>query len=122
MATGDIFYVRVAFSDGSGSKRRYTVEIAQQRVSVVLLDAITSKYNQKSDFIKLQYYPIIDWREAGLKKPSYIDIMSYFPANPATIQANQTGQLTERDLSELTKFIQSYDQRLQDFKQSQKPK
>lgn len=35
---------------------------------------ITSKFANKSSTIKKQYYEIKDWKEAGLKKPSWIDI------------------------------------------------
>lgn len=35
---------------------------------------ITSEYENKSRKVKKNYYPIINWKEAGLKSKSWIDI------------------------------------------------
>lgn len=119
MATGDIYRIFVAFSnnkkdhknncDGKG-KVRYTVEIGQLSLGVVLLDSITSQYHNKSDYIKRQYYPIKDWLQAGLSKPSYIDIKSTRQYNFAEIlkYGTHTGQLTLRDVQDLAEFIRSF--------------
>ena len=118
MAVGDIYRIFVRFgSDTFEGKERYTVEIGKINLIVVLLDSITSQYKHKSDYIKLQYYPIRDWRQAGLKKPSYIDIRSTmsFDFHEILKSGKHIGKLSTTDVEELTKFIQNYKERLQAY-------
>ncbi|MDR0299705.1 MAG: hypothetical protein LBI13_06440 [Streptococcaceae bacterium] len=118
MAAGDIYYLSIAFEQKDGAKMRYTVEIGQVQLGLILLESITSQYAKKSDFIKAQYYPIKDWCDAGLKKPSYIDIGSrHLLKLQEMIQNSQyTGQLSLQDLEDLALFIKSYKERLQKLK------
>lgn len=123
MATGDIYKIFVAFDKDSNAlagKQRYSVEVGQVQLGVILMDSITSQYQHKSDFIKLQYYPIKDWLQAGLTKPSFIDIKSTHQYNMLEIMQNATytGQLTMRDIEDLAEFIRSYQQRLTQLNQS----
>lgn len=116
MAVGDIYQIFVKFgSDALEGKERYTVEIGKVNLTVVLLDSITSQYKDKSDYIKLQYYPIRDWRQAGLQKSSYIDIRSTmsFDFREILRSGKHIGQLSNADVIELTKFIQNYKERLE---------
>ena len=116
MAVGDIYRIFVRFgSDILEGKERYTVEIGKTNLTVVLLDSITSQYKDKSDYIKLQYYPIRDWRQAGLKKSSYIDIRSTmsFDFREILKSGKLIGKLSTTDVKELTKFIQNYKERLE---------
>ena len=118
MAVGDIYRIFVRFdSDTFEGKERYAVEIGKINLIVVLLDSITSQYKHKSDYIKLQYYPIRDWRQAGLKKPSYIDIRSTmsFDFDEILKSGKHIGKLSTTDVEELTKFIQNYKERLQAY-------
>lgn len=114
MTVGDIYKIFVAFDQSIEGKERYTVEIGQVQLGVILMDAITSQYQQKSDFIKLQYYPIKDWLQAGLTKPSYIDIQStrQYDMLEIMLHGKHTGQLTSQDIADLAEFIRSYKQRL----------
>lgn len=118
MAVGDIYRLFVAFENQTKGKERYSVEIGQMRLGVVILDSITSQYQNKSDFIKLQYYPIKDWQQAGLKKPSYIDIKSSQTYTFSEIMkcAKYTGQLSLQDIQDLAVFIQNYKIRLKNQK------
>jgi hypothetical protein len=116
MAVGDIYRIFVKFdSDPLEGKERYTVEIGKINLTVVLLDSITSQYKDKSDYIKLQYYPIRDWVQAGLKKPSYIDIRSTmsFDFREILKSGKHTGKLSTTDIDQLTKFIKNYKERLE---------
>ena len=118
MAVGDIYRIFVRFdSDTFEVKERYAVEIGKINLIVVLLDSITSQYKHKSDYIKLQYYPIRDWRQAGLKKPSYIDIRSTmsFDFDEILKSGKHIGKLSTTDVEELTKFIQNYKERLEAY-------
>jgi hypothetical protein len=121
MAVGDIYRMFVKFgTDTHDGKERYTVEIGKTNLTVVLLDSITSQYENKSDFIKLQYYPIRDWKQAGLKKSSYIDIGSTMRLDFREVLkgAKHIGQLSNTDISELAEFIRSYKERLQAYHKS----
>ena len=116
MAVGDIYRIFVRFgSDTLEGKEPYTVEIGKTNLTVVLLDSITSQYKDESDYIKLQYYPIRDWRQAGLKKSSYIDIRSTmsFDFREILRSGKHIGKLSNTDVIELTKFIQNYKERLE---------
>ena len=116
MAVGDIYRIFVKFgSDTLEGKERYTVEIGKVNLTVVLLDSMISQYKDKSDYIKLQYYPIRDWRQAGLQKSSYIDIHSTmsFDFREILRSGKYIGQLSHTDVIELTKFIQNYKERLE---------
>ncbi|MFJ0285863.1 hypothetical protein Q4100_06190 [Acinetobacter baumannii] len=122
MAVGDIYRIFVKFgSDTLEGKERYTVEIGKTNLTVVLLDSITSQYENKSDFIKLQYYPIRDWRQAGLKKSSYIDIRSTmsFDFREVLSSGKYVGKLSDTDVVELAKFIKNYKERLAAFHKNQ---
>lgn len=70
----------------------------------------------------MQYYPIQDWLQAGLKKPSYIDINSTQEFDMLTIMqiGKFIGQLTMRDMQDLATFIHSYKIRLQAYKAEEK--
>lgn len=111
MAVGDIYRIFVRFgSDIPEGKEHYTVEIGKTNLTIVLLDSITSQYKDKADYIKLQYYPIRDWKQAGLKKASYIDIRSTmsFDFREILKSGEHIGKLSNTDVEELTKFIQNY--------------
>lgn len=116
MAVGDIYRIFVAFEGTQQGKERYTVEVGQMKLGLVVLDSITSKYTNKSEFIKKQYYPIKDWQQAGLQKPSYIDIKSShtYDLNEVIKHGKFTGQLTLRDIQDLAEFIKTYKQRLKE--------
>ena len=118
MAVGDIYQIFVRFdSDPLQGKERYTVEIGKTNLTVVLLDSITSQYKHESDFIKLQYYPIRDWRHAGLKKASFIDIRSTmsFDFREILKVGKYIGQLSSTDIEELAMFIKTYKNRLEAY-------
>lgn len=55
MAVGDIYKIFVAFDNQTHTegKERYTVEIGQVQLGVILMDSITSQYQHKSDYIRL---------------------------------------------------------------------
>lgn len=118
MAVGDIYRIFVSYQNGEGGKERYTVEIGRNQENLVILDSITSQYQQKSECIKTQYYPIKDWLQAGLKKPSYVDIKSsqLYELQSLMQHGKYTGRLSMRDVEDLAQFIKSYRLRLQQLK------
>lgn len=122
MAFGDIYRLFVKFQGNPGGKERFAVEIDNVEFEVVILDTITSQFAGKSEYIQLQYYPIKNWREAGLKQPSYIDIKS--PQEYSFLEMIQnskyTGSLTIEDIRGLEEFVASYPVRLQNYKRQKK--
>jgi hypothetical protein len=85
--------------------------------SITVSKTITKQYESKPDEIKLQYYPIIDWSEAGLDHPSYVDILTNWRYSRDRFRDNQkVGKLTQRDIDGLTEFIDTYDDRLKKWK------
>lgn len=125
MATGDIYHIFVKFkADTNDGKERFTVEIGKSNLFIIVLNSITSQYQEKSDYIKLQYYPIRDWQLAGLKKASYIDIGSIMEVNFQNIMqiGKHIGTLSQRDIEELAEFIRTYKERLQAYNKANSPK
>lgn len=73
----EIYIADVPFDEGYGSKIRPALVIEVGQNGVVVLK-VTSQYRQKSAQIKQLYYPIQEWQEAGLKKPSYVDTHKFY--------------------------------------------
>ena len=120
MAAGDVYKIYVAFDKNSNDgKERYVVQIGQTQILVgVSMSSITSQYEQKSEFIKAQYYEIQDWQQAGLKKKSYVDIRSKTTYTVVEVMqlGKCVGQLTAKDMLGLMDFIKSYKPRIQALK------
>ena len=119
---GDIVAVKVFFSllNTGKSKRRPVLVIGHGDGTLTFL-ALTSKFEEKSPMIKLQYYAVVDWRTAGLNKPTFIDVLSARKVRIELLdQVVPIGQLTNRDTNNLTAFIKSYQQRLSNFELSRK--
>lgn len=113
MAVGDIYKIFVSYN--GGGKELFAVEIGRVDLMMVLMDSITSKYDEKSDHIKKKYYPIKNYLEAGLKKPSFVDIKSTkkYKALEVLKEGEYIGKLTMEDLEALALFIKSYKKRVQ---------
>lgn len=75
MKSQDIAISFVQFTNSNNGKIRPLLLI-QVKGEQVLAYKITSKYKNKSDKVKEKYYPIQNWKEAGLLKASYIDTYS----------------------------------------------
>jgi len=67
---------------------------------------ITTQYENKSTTIKNQYFKITDWQQAGLNKPSYIDIGTLLKL-PLSVTKNKSpiGKLTQADKKRLLEFL-----------------
>ncbi|WP_325176128.1 hypothetical protein [Streptococcus sp. 121] len=68
---------RIQDSDGTGSKIRPAV-VVKFNDEAIQTYRITSKFESKSEIIKSQYLEIIDWYQAGLHNPSYIDMIQIY--------------------------------------------
>jgi hypothetical protein len=111
MNKNDLVTVYISFTNGSGGKRR-PVLVLKDGLNELLLYKITSKYANKSERIRQQYYPIQDWKEAGCKKPSYIDIGSLASLDKKYFgKIVFIGALSVRDIRGLNQFIIQYNSR-----------
>ena len=78
MAQGIIkykYFIKIAWisfrNKNGGKSRPVLVHFSNQYVNIW---KITSKYLNKSKYIKQQYFPIFKWHPYGLNKTSYVDI------------------------------------------------
>ncbi|RND65061.1 hypothetical protein FAM18123_00268 [Lacticaseibacillus paracasei] len=92
MRTNDLVSLYVSFVETNGGKSR---PVLIRKVSEQTIEAfkITSKYQNKSAYIKQQYYPIKDWQAAGLKKPSWVDLGNICRFPKAGLNFKEIGHL-----------------------------
>lgn len=108
MKANDVAIAYVTYVEGKGGKKR-PVYVIQNRNEVVSFFSITSKYQNKSDKIKELYFEIMDWKEAGLTKPSWIDTgrVREIAVDNQEVRMKKVGELTMTDLERLrTKLIE----------------
>lgn len=114
---GDIVAVKVFFSflNEGKSKRRPVLVIGHEDGTLTFL-ALTSKFEEKSPMIKLQYYALVDWKTVGLNKSTFVDVLSARKVRIELLdQIVPIGQLTNRDKENLVAFIKTYQMRLSNF-------
>lgn len=90
----------------SGGKRRLVLVIYDEQKQVFCYK-ITSKYKNRSDRIKRNYYKISKWRHAGLFKQSYVDIGQLVSLDKEKVEFKFIGKLELTDVSDLSKFIRN---------------
>ena len=99
-----IFDIYIAYvSWGDGGKRR-PVLILEEKPDRVTAFNITTRYEDKSETIRAKYFPINDWKQAGLDRQSYIDTNSTVTLPPTAIE-NPIGRLTPADETRLIGFM-----------------
>lgn len=108
ISANDVISIYITFEDSNlGKKRSVLVLEADQNTFSIL--RLTSQYENKSPRIKQQYYPIKDWRQIGLRKPSYVDIGSVIQIDRKTQKRfYKIGSLTTNDIEGLNHFITDY--------------
>ncbi|GGI63531.1 type II toxin-antitoxin system PemK/MazF family toxin [Limosilactobacillus caviae] len=103
----DIYIADVPFDEENGSKVRPALVLRVQNGWVNVFK-VTSQYQKKSAKIRQLYYPICEWKQAGLKKKSYVDIhRTYSLPEKFIFSRRPIGKLTELDRIKLFEFIQS---------------
>ena len=116
MNTSDIGFCYVSFKGVEGGKRR-PVFILGITDSEVTFFSVSSKYESKSDFIKAQYFEIVDWQGVGLPKASWIDIGSKRTMDLEDVNFNLVGTLPPGEVNNLADFIESYPARITALRQ-----
>ncbi|WCG35989.1 toxin-antitoxin system, toxin component, MazF family protein [Companilactobacillus farciminis] len=106
--SNDILIFFVAFVDTKGGKKR-PILVTKVNQNDIVFFSMTSKYSNKSKTIQKQYYPIINWKESGLNKPTFIDIGNIRKTQiDDTIKLEKIGSLTIQDKIQLAAFIAEY--------------
>ncbi|MDF7638019.1 hypothetical protein PT285_01015 [Lactobacillus sp. ESL0791] len=103
MKTNDVITLYVGYIEGKGGKRRPVIvrKISNQGLMAF---KVTTKYANKSEYIKQQYYSVHDWAEAGLKQQSWIDIGNIYEFKNKNLQVKKIGHLTAKDQIGLARF------------------
>ncbi|MDR1735513.1 MAG: hypothetical protein LBR85_01405 [Oscillospiraceae bacterium] len=103
MNTFDIFIAYIAWK-GNGKTR--PVLVLEQQGDVIYVFTITTQYENKSEYVRARYFKIIDWQQAGLNSPSYIDTNTIRDLPYAAINGRMPiGKLTAADEQRLIEFI-----------------
>ncbi|HFI0638297.1 TPA: hypothetical protein ACGO3K_000360 [Streptococcus suis] len=100
----DVLVSYVEYADGTGGKTRPMI-ITSINGDTIVVRRITSKFFNKSDHIKQKYYEIKDWKRAGLKMPSWVDIKPPMRVNKNQFVIRVIGKFTKRDIDGLSKFL-----------------
>jgi hypothetical protein len=103
MSPFDIYIFDVSWRDGS--KRRPVLVYALDN-EIVRIYPITSQYESKSEAVRAKYFKIIDWRQSGLDKQSYVDTGTRFKQQLSVFRnMAPIGQLTDEDKLRLIEFL-----------------
>lgn len=94
----------IDYADGTGSKIRPAV-VVKFNNEVIRTYRLTTKYKNKSDYIKSQYLEVIDWAKANLKRRSWIDTIQYYDLENKGFNIKIIGKLSDRDIERLKDFL-----------------
>jgi hypothetical protein len=103
MRINDLISLYVSFVETNGGKPR---PVLIRKVSEQTVEAfkITSKNQNKSAYIKQQYYPIKDWQATGLRKPSWVDLGNLYRFPKAGLNFKEIGHLSKLDQNKISDF------------------
>ena len=99
----DIFIAHVSW--GSGGKKRPVLILEQMRNCITVFN-ITTKYENKSEYIRSRYFKIDNWQQAGLENQSYIDTNDTVTLPLSSVDVEHPmGTLTESDAQKFIAFL-----------------
>jgi len=99
------FEIYIAYiSWGNDGKNRPVLTYVSQGDSVKAYP-ITTKYENKSDAVKANYFKINDLKAAGLDKQSYIDSATRLNL-PVSALSAPIGKLTDTDKERFVEFLE----------------
>lgn len=103
MKTNDLITLYVSFVQTKGGKSRPVLirKVASQTVEAF---KITSKYQNKSAYIKQQYYLIKNWQSAGLNRPSWVDLGKLYQFPKTGLKFKEIGHLSRLDQIKIADF------------------
>ena len=97
----NLYTLHIAYvSWGDDGKRRPVLVLSYDQKEAAVFQ-VTSQYDHKSVVVQSQYVVIDDWAQAGLNKPSYIDIGRIIDLPITAVQPTPIGKLSANDLNKL---------------------
>ena len=101
----EIIIAKIPFQEREQGKWRpaFVLKFEDEVVKVL---KITTKFQNKSDYIKQFYFEIRDWLEAGLHEPSWIDTVRAIPIEIEGLKVRFVGYLSKEDEQRLLHFIE----------------
>ncbi|WP_334333464.1 toxin-antitoxin system, toxin component, MazF family protein [Companilactobacillus sp. HBUAS59544] len=104
----DILILYVSFINSIGGKKRPVLVLGSDKTSLSFF-SLTSRYENKSERIKKQYYKIKNWKTAGLVKQTYIDVGKVREIHLDTdVGFYRIGQLDLEDINGLNDFLEKF--------------
>ncbi|CUW11387.1 type II toxin-antitoxin system PemK/MazF family toxin [Leuconostoc gasicomitatum] len=100
----NLYWAYVSFTEVNGGKKRPVLYLRQDDKNYVVF-RLTSKYENKSEFIKQKYVEIVNWQQAGLSKPSWVDTVQVYTLPVNTTKLSYIGQLSSADIQRLINNI-----------------
>ena len=88
--------IHIAYIQVEDGKYRPVVILFEEETTVTVFK-ITSQYEGKSDAIRSKYLAVTDWKESGLIKPSYIDMVKAYEIPLTSVRRTSIGTLSIKD-------------------------
>jgi len=99
----DIYITYITW--GVNGKNRPVLVVITNNDSVDVYK-ITTKYDDKSESIRSQYFKINDWTQSGLEMQSYVDTGTLISLSKETFKSkSKIGELTINDKIRLLEFF-----------------
>jgi hypothetical protein len=104
----DIFMISFNYEDGTGEKIRPVVIFDEGETEKTL--EIVGVYSYRKWFKQDdRFYKIVEWKQAGLEKESYVKISAIESGDRSKFEdSEKIGHLTNRDINGLLSAIQQY--------------
>jgi hypothetical protein len=101
----EIFITCISWKNGEKNRPVLVLLLGDEVVSVY---PITTQYENKSEAIRIKYFKINDWSQAGLDKQSYIDTGILLNLPISVIKNKKPiGKLTIEDKNRLLAFLKT---------------
>ena len=100
-----LYWAYVGFTDIPGGKKRPVLYLRQNE-NYYHVFRLTSKFDNKSEAIKNKYVEIIEWKQAGLTKPSWIDTIQTYSLPIKKTELSYIGELTKSDIHRLINILE----------------
>lgn len=110
MDSTDVITTYVEFVEGNGRKRRPIVVLKDDGENIYCFRITTQYYSKSKYFREKYYYPILNWKQMGLYKQSYIDTYKPYAISKANWnKIYKIGKMDDNDYIEMVKFALSHE-------------
>ncbi|MCL1866344.1 MAG: type II toxin-antitoxin system PemK/MazF family toxin [Oscillospiraceae bacterium] len=105
----NIFDIYIAYIEYENSGKARPVLILESNNNTVSVFSVTTQYKSKSKQIRLKYFKINDWRQAGLVKQSYVDTNVVRDISKSAFGGkSEIGKLTDSDARRFVEFLSNF--------------